>query len=172
MAGERKPRRERHTPKGKAIELKVEERREKALHLRRNGWSIREIARTLGCSPTLVHRDLTEVLERTMESADEYARQERELSLARIDAALKAMETKLERGDLDAVDRLVKLETRRARLLGLDAPTRTELTGAAGAPVSLDARTDILGRLASLAAGGAAVPAAAGVPGEPDPAGA
>lgn len=36
---------------------------------------------------------------------------------------------------LAAIDRLLKIEERRAKLLGLDAPKKTELTGADGGPV-------------------------------------
>lgn len=160
-------RRERHTAAGKALELRIEERREKVLKLRRQGFSVREIAKQLqadghhGTSPAQVQRDLDEVLARTVESADAYAAQERQVSLVRIEGALKAIAPQVEAGDQGAIDRLIRLEARRAALLGLDAPTRTELTGAAGAPVSIDARTDILGRLAGLAAGGAP-PAGAG----------
>ena len=37
-----------------------------------------------------------------------------------------------------AVDRLLKLSERRAKLEGIDAPTRTELTGKDGKPLSLE----------------------------------
>ena len=41
-------RRERRTPKAKAQQLRLEERREEVLEHRLKGWSIREIARHLG----------------------------------------------------------------------------------------------------------------------------
>jgi hypothetical protein len=40
---------------------------------------------------------------------------------------------------LQAIQTLVKIADRRARLLGLNAPTRTELTGKDGAPIQVEA---------------------------------
>ena len=144
----------RRTPKGKAKELELETRREKVLECKLRGWSVRQIAAHLGIDKSAVQRDLTEVLERTIANADEYANQERECSLARIDGAIKALAPRIERGESDAIHCLVRLEDRRAKLLGLDAPAKQELSGPGGAPVSIDARTDILQRLAGLAASG------------------
>jgi len=39
---------------------------------------------------------------------------------------------------LKAIDRLDKLSARRAKLMGLDAPQKTEITGAGGFPISIN----------------------------------
>lgn len=39
---------------------------------------------------------------------------------------------------LEAIDRLMKINERMARMHGYDAPTKTEITGAAGFPISVD----------------------------------
>lgn len=49
---------------------------------------------------------------------------------------IRSKDPSLEIGDrLKAIDKLVTVEHRRAKLLGLDAPARTELTGADGTPL-------------------------------------
>ncbi|MFB6581666.1 hypothetical protein ACFCYC_30405 [Streptomyces sp. NPDC056402] len=53
--------------------------------------------------------------------------------------------------DLTAIDRALRVMERRARLLGLDMPTRTELTGPEGGPVQVaTATTDELAALIDL----------------------
>lgn len=49
-----------------------------------------------------------------------------------------------------AVLALTKLSERKAKLLGLDAPLKSEVSGPDGAPIQFDARTDILSRIAGL----------------------
>ncbi|MEW1719761.1 hypothetical protein [Streptomyces sp. NPDC093109] len=42
-------------------------------------------------------------------------------------------------GELPAIDRALRIMERRARLLGLDRPAKTEITGAAGGPLQVEA---------------------------------
>jgi hypothetical protein len=58
---------------------------------------------------------------------------------ARIERLVAALWTKALKGDLFAMDRITKLLERQARLHGLDAPTRQELTGAEGGPIEVKA---------------------------------
>lgn len=137
-------------------ELEIEKRRRKATDLRVRGKSIPEIARALGCSVGTVHSDLDAVLVRTQDAADSLIRRERAASLARIDRATDALWPRIEKGDDVAIDRLVRLERQRGKLLGTEAPVRQELSGPDGAPIPIDARTALLERLAGLADRGAA----------------
>lgn len=76
-----------------------------------------------------VSRDLT----RGIESAAKWEALNREeyvqIEVASLNAAQAAMWPKVLRGDSIAVERFVKLSERRSKLLGLDAPTQTEVTG-------------------------------------------
>ena len=52
--------------------------------------------------------------------------------LARIESYIKAMEPQLDNGNLDAIDRVMKLLDRRAKLAGLDAPSKIAPTSPNG----------------------------------------
>ena len=129
-----------------AEDARIEERRHQAWLLRVKGKSVREIATALNVSVGTAHSDLKAVLERTKSENNEAAEDHRVLSLSRLDRALSTIEDALEAmsirtnedGEviaagidhelrLKALDRLVKLEERRAKLLGLDAPVKSEV---------------------------------------------
>lgn len=131
MAAEQAPKvkkkRRKRSPKQQAAELQVEKRREKAAKLKLAGWNMRDIAAHLKCSVGTVHSDIAAVFERTRDAADGAIDRSRSISLARLDVATKGIWPSVESGDLDAVDRLVKLEGRRAKLEGTDVPARSQI---------------------------------------------
>jgi hypothetical protein len=101
----------------------------RALELRAAGAPYEQIAQTLGYSnrataARAVQRALDRDYERTANLRDEY----RQLHLMRTDRALRAIWPKVIHGDLGAIDRLVRLLDRQAKLLGLDAPTQISVT--------------------------------------------
>lgn len=98
-----------------------------------------------------MHSDLSEVLLRTQDTTDDAVRKDRALSVARLDKATKGIWDQVESGEVDAVDRLVKLEARRAKLLGLDAPTKSELSGPDGGPIPVEAHNSLARKLDDLA---------------------
>ena len=49
------------------------------------------------------------------------------LELARLDVAQRAIWKKVVKGDLAAIDRLLKIMQRRAKLIGLDAPVKLDV---------------------------------------------
>lgn len=107
----------------------------KALELRRAGRSYSEIAAALGASKgfahKLVHQGLADAREAIAGSADALRAEE----ASRLDALLTATWPDARRGNLSAVDRVLKIMERRAKLLGLDAPERREIGGPHGAPI-------------------------------------
>lgn len=121
------------------------ERQAKALELRRAGRSYAEIAAALGLSKggchKLVHQGLAESRAAIAGSADELRAEE----ASRLDALLTATWPDARRGNLQAVDRVLKVMERRARLLGLDAPVRTALQGGGedAPPIATEARVAI-----------------------------
>ena len=98
----------------------------KALELRKAGVSYQRIADALGYkSASGAHKAVHTALKKTLqEPADEL----RTLELARLDDMLKAIAPHVAAGNLTAIDRALKIQERRARLLGLDAPVKQDLT--------------------------------------------
>ncbi len=147
-----------------ADEARVETRRAEAMRLRIRGYNYREIASETGVSLRQAWLDVKAVLERTTAEADESSNEARKIELDRLDRAARAIETIVESGGcgaegtdpdevrLKAFDRLLKIQDQRAKLLGLYAPEKKELTGADGAPIAIDARGALLERIAGLAA--------------------
>jgi hypothetical protein len=101
-------------------------RRAEAFRLRSAGKSYRAIAAELGCSTrtayTAVVRELEKVRAELAESAGHYL----QLEMARLDSLLNAVWPEATAGNLKAVNAAVKVIERQCRLLGLDAPTKTE----------------------------------------------
>ncbi len=111
----------------------IEERRNKVADLKVNkAWSVRQIAKELGVGVGTVQRDIEAVFARTREFANASIRAERAISLARLETATAAILPSLVEADeqtLDAIDRFVKIDARKAKLLGLEAPTQHVILG-------------------------------------------
>ena len=119
--------------------LAAVEKQRQALQLRYGGATYYAIAQALGYATAQGALLAVEAgLRRTVQ---EPADQLRQLDLGRIDAMLLAIWAKARAGDYEAIDMVLKLLTRRAKLLGLDAPVRQELTGPDGGPIELAAVT-------------------------------
>lgn len=93
------------------------EKRKQALDLRRAGWAFQDIADEVGyASKGAAHNAVKiAIKEITRESASELI----ELQLSRLDDLLAGLYENARNGDLFAVDRALKIEDQRARLLGL-----------------------------------------------------
>lgn len=102
---------------------------EQALELRRAGHSFDAIARRIGISKSSAHQlvqsGMADARAQIAASADELRAEE----LSRLDGMMVRAYAKASKGDLQAIDRVVKMMERKARLLGLDAPVRTALQG-------------------------------------------
>lgn len=121
-----------------------------------------EIARECGyAGPPSVWRAVWSLLN---EQADEARDKYRALEDARLEQAYDLVLAQIDKGNLGAVDRLVKLGERRAKLRGLNEPDRAPVNEK-GETVGEDPYTIITRRLDSLAAAGAA----ASRPGRSDP---
>src|SRR5699024_1010607 len=128
-----------------AKEFERAERKKNAVELRLAGASYRDIGNALGCSTVTAMNDCKEALaEIPMQQADEM----RTVELSRLDRLQRAVWGKAIKGDLQAVDRAIKIIDRRAKLLGLDAPQQVQITANA---VDLDATVDKMLRVAEMA---------------------
>jgi DNA-binding NarL/FixJ family response regulator len=112
--------------------VEVEARRQQVLNLRRSGFSIRAIATQLNISVGQAHTDIKEALEALQAQTIEIGASYRELELERIDRMLVALDAQVKKGDTQAVNTSAKLIDMRAKLLGLYAPAKQEITGANG----------------------------------------
>lgn len=121
------------------------ERKKNALELRLAGASYRDIAQALNCSVGTATNDCKEALaEIPMQQADEM----RTVELSRLDRLQRAVWPSAVKGNLEAVDRAIKIIDRRAKLFGLDAPQQVQITAN---DVDLDAAVDKMLRVAEMA---------------------
>lgn len=99
-------------------------RRSNALELRGAKVTFEEIANRLGYSSAQhAHRDVMKAIVDLVETPAKDVVAEELASLDRVQQTLWPM---VRRGDLSAVDRLLKVMERRARYLGLDQPDRIQ----------------------------------------------
>ncbi|NUQ98584.1 MAG: hypothetical protein HOY79_19195 [Streptomyces sp.] len=103
------------------------ERRRAAVKLRIEGKSWQEIADLLGYdSKGGACKDVSRALQKAVTDLALPLEEYRQLELDRLDAMQEALWPKVLDGDTRAIDTALRLMDRRAKLLGLDAPTRTE----------------------------------------------
>lgn len=112
------------TPDGDRRKLTIAEKRDKALQLRLTGATYQAIANVMKVNKSTVKRWIDAAIDGVdKENAAALIRLENE----RLNAAQRAIWPQVLNGQLGAVDRLVKIMERRARLNGLDAPQRVDL---------------------------------------------
>jgi hypothetical protein len=135
--------------------LTAHDRRLAALELRKQGKSFAAIAETLGCAVSNAYKMVMTALRETQV---EPAAEVRQIEIARLDAMLDALWPVVSPNVLPLTDAegnvivsadpdrnvqvkavmsAVKIMERRARLLGLDAPTKQEITGKDGGAIEL-----------------------------------
>ena len=106
--------------------MRREHRRLAVTELLLAGRSLREIGRELNCSAATAQRDAAVIRkqwrEEDLADADEHIRQD----LKRIDTALHSIWDEVQRGNLPAIDRMIRLLDQRAKYLGLYAPERIQ----------------------------------------------
>lgn len=126
-------------PKGEPKDLTTiarreiaKERQRKSHELRVKGWTYPQIADELGVVPSTVCRDIDKYWRDTYEANKEETDLSRNRMLIRLDILAKRMLEKYEAGGATAEAQatlLLRVMEREARLLGLDAPEKTEITG-------------------------------------------
>lgn len=113
------------------------ERRVQSLDLRKAGASYRQIAAQLKVSVETAWSDVQHELAELAKLAAASAEDVRALELARLDEVTLQMTRQMRTGSVAAAQTLIRAQERRARLLGLDAPVRSELSGLDGKPISV-----------------------------------
>ncbi|MBP8128480.1 MAG: helix-turn-helix domain-containing protein [Candidatus Hydrogenedentes bacterium] len=107
-------------------------RRAEALRLRAAGKPYREIARVLGIGEASAWKLVKREFDRLNAATRETAHQVRQLELDRLDALHEALWPSAKSGNTQAIFAALRIMERRAKLLGLDAPTKLGLEGANG----------------------------------------
>jgi len=111
------------------------ERRLRALELRKQGYSYTEIGKAVGTSAQHAHRMVVKELERISAKLSENADELRELQLERLRDLLLALWPKAAHGNLQVIDRVLKILQEISKLTGIAAPERHELTGPGGSQI-------------------------------------
>ncbi len=103
--------------KTSAESIERRKRMAQALQLRETGANYRQIAQSLDISISTAHEYVTEAMkELTKEPAESVL----QLELSRLDAMFLGVWKKASRGDLQSVDRALKIMERRSKFVGLD----------------------------------------------------
>jgi hypothetical protein len=130
----------------------VAEQTTRAFALRVKGLSYRDIAAEMGCSVGWAYKLVSDELAKLQAESAEKAAELRQIELERLDGMLVAMREDIDKGDARKIETALKIMERRAKLLGLDAPTKQEVSGPDGGAIPIeDARSMLAERIAALA---------------------
>lgn len=123
----------------KPRDVKTEHRDAQALELRKAGASYDQIARQLGfAQKSGAHHSVMRALKASIAMRNAAAEDVLEIELQRLDEMLLGLWSEARKGRWLAVDRVLKIMERRSAFLGLDAPKRSEISGADGGPIQID----------------------------------
>lgn len=115
---------------GKAAKrvVAIAERSNKAMQLRKQGKTYRAISIAVAAeygitySESMAHEDVTRELKRIQTELKQSTDEVRTLELERLDNLLSKLNNQINSGDLNAIDRALKISERRCKILGVDAP--------------------------------------------------
>jgi DNA-binding transcriptional MerR regulator len=118
------------TGKTSAKAIEEHKRKLKAVEMRENGFSLDEIADSLGWnSPQAVHKAIKSVLDKAqIEAAAHY----KIIQVRRLEKTLASVKQKAENGNLRAAQVLVRLSKRLSEIVGSDAPAKFAQTDVKG----------------------------------------
>lgn len=110
---------------GKALKPDLIDKETRVLELRRQGMNYTDIAKAVGYQgPGAAWKACQRALIRTQQEPSDAVRH---LELERLDSFLGFLWTKIERGDSRAIDSALRIMDRRAKYLGIDAPTKAQV---------------------------------------------
>lgn len=110
----------------------AQERRKKAFDLRKAGANYQQIGDALGMSRQGVRKTVEAAIDQLDEDVRDAAIHYRALQLERLERMHFGLWTRAINGDDNAVDRIVKIMDRQAKLLGLDSPSKFAPTDPTG----------------------------------------
>lgn len=118
------------------------ERAARAFALRKAGLSYRDIGAELGVSHVVVYKDVQATIKQFLDEAREHHTQIMAIEAARLDDLQRVMWEQAAMGDRRAVDTVLKIMERRAKLLGLDTPVATKAVNVTLTPDELSQMSD------------------------------
>ncbi|MDQ3621730.1 MAG: hypothetical protein M3463_04460 [Verrucomicrobiota bacterium] len=112
--------------------MRAVENRPVAFELRKQGYTYREIAGQMGVSIKTAHGYVNDYWHEIKDTTDELAEVVRDRELANLDAwhktwAPEVLRTENPEMAMKIIDRLLKIQERRAKLLGLEAPAKVDM---------------------------------------------
>ncbi len=94
--------------------------------MRKQSYTYREIAQRLGVPVASAYRYVNDHWQEISDATDEVAELVRDLELEKLDRLERILSPKVDADNMDVslriVDRLLRIQERRAKLLGLEAP--------------------------------------------------
>ena len=112
--------------------IEAQEKRQRAVQLRKMGWSYGRIASQMDMTKSSVHKAVTKAISETKKYIDRDADLLLAQELERLDDIQSFFWMDASKGNYRAADRILKVMERRHRLLGLDAPTKVAATDPEG----------------------------------------
>ena len=110
------------------------ERHALALEMRKHGYSYDQIGEHFECSPTAARSLVKTAMEKAIR---EPGQEIIDLELQRLDQLYRVAFNRAATGEVSAINQCLAVMQRRAKYLGLDAPDKSEVTGAGGAPLAI-----------------------------------
>jgi hypothetical protein len=126
-------------------QIEMEERRKKVAANILAGLNYRDIAEALGVTIGTISRDFKVIIGRLQKEQTPIAEQIVSLEIRRLDRALNAIYEKVQSGDQNSIDTMLKIMNQRAKYLGLYAPDKQELSG----ELEIKDASDVISKLLS-----------------------
>ena len=128
---------------GSALNIAARKREQQAIQLRLGGYTYEEAAARIKINgkpvtAVSVYNMVMRVLDRQQEDTLEMVPKMRAIELNRCDTYLKAMLPQAKKGNVNTILACLKVAERRARLCGLDAPTKIDPLAGDGGAVAVE----------------------------------
>lgn len=141
-------------PKISKKRLETEKRREQILQMKLYGLRHNQIAKKLGISEVAVSKHVQQAYKKLQNRNDGLALELIMTEGLRLDRMHQSIWEAATKGGKTAIDQVLKIMERRAKLFGLDAPVKTAQTNIEGTETAWDKMTDeeLMARLEELEA--------------------
>ena len=136
MTARRRPSQPSQPSRKPATKARSIARQKTALQLHIEGQTYEAIGKHLGVSRQRAHQMCKIEIAEAAAERREVATQALDADLERLDYVMRSLAPKVEKGDPKAATAFLRALERRSKLLGLDAPKRTEHTGPEGGPIA------------------------------------
>jgi len=114
---------------GSPVRIAAREHEMKALQMRREGFSYPEIASKMGITQAGAFQCVMRVLAAFEDDIKELVPSVRQIELQRLDYYLSKLKERINQGNDKAIGSALRIQERRAKLMGLDAPVEISHSG-------------------------------------------